>query len=126
MAMQPMGGGGADIDMVDGRPLVTQGRMAQRRQEMEAGLERAALESAELAEELRANPQMLRVLSAQYLSRLDFLASQDAVLLTLEAVINDLNNTLEIIPHLRRQQVRRRMGGLQQFWEEEEATPAAP
>lgn len=125
MSHQPLGSFGADIDMVDGRPLVTPDQIAQKRHQAEAGLDRAILESAELAEELRAHPQMLRVLADLYLKRLEVLALQDDVCLTVTAAFGALNERLDLIPHLRSRQMRLKMGGLQQFLKEDEEPPAA-
>ena len=120
MSHHPMGAGGADVDIVDGQPLVSMERTTQRIQAAETKLEQATLESAELAEELRANPHFLQTLAKQYLQLLDVLADQNLGCQAIEAVFKDLNIKLEIIPYLRRQQVRNVMGPLQQFFKDEQ------
>jgi hypothetical protein len=116
-----MGGSGIDRDMVSGRP-VEEG-LEQERRVARDRVQQAVMESAELAIDLKANPQILRVLSAQYLNRLAVLASKDEVCHALEQVFESFNFKVEVAPALRKQQLRKVMGPLHQFIEEPETAP---
>jgi len=107
MAHQPMGGGGIDVDMITGRPRISD--PAAQLSKVASRYHDAIEEAGALAAELQTSP-VLKILLDRYQNRLMCLADQDPECQALTSIISIMRHKLEVAPLEAEKLVRRVMG----------------
>ena len=125
MAHEFMTGGGADVDMVHGRPTKTVDKQQIKAQKKYQDTVQGALA---IAAELQGGNPIVRAVLKRYRARLMQLAAEDAECRTLEGILADLRFKLEVAPLLAEDRLRQVLGPqLMSFLEEpEEEEQVAP
>lgn len=100
---------GVKTDIVSGRPVEVN-KADLRKAQAQERFTRSILDASDMAASLHQNNAVLKVWLTQYDARLKELADNDPVCQAMEAPIDEIRSTLEVLPLLRERQAMRVLG----------------